>query len=98
MSANYYGMYGRNGYGIMSSWDRVQRSERYLGGGGICKKFIMLSEAKKWARDSFQQNVCINGEHPRHGKLYFPDECDLNQLLFAKNLKLKKAVIHHDKD
>ena len=93
----FYGVYGPNGYGVRGSWTKVCDAEKYLGSRN-CKKFATLAEAKEWARDSFQQNVCVNGEHPRHGKLYFPNECDLNQLLFAKNLKLRKAVIHHVKE
>lgn len=94
---NYYGVYGRNGYGVMGNWDRVCGVERYLGDKN-CKKFALFSEAQEWARQSFQDNICVNGEHPRHGKLYFSDEYPLNHVLFAKNLKLRKAVIHHVKE
>ena len=93
----FYAVYGPNGYGVVGSWSKVCSVEKYLGGRN-CKKFATLAEAKKWARVSFQENVCIDGEHPRHGRLYFKDEYDVNTVLFAKNLKLRKAVIHHGGD
>lgn len=90
----FYAVYGRNGYGVMGNWQKVCDVAQYLGGMN-CKKFALFSEAQKWARESFQNNICVNGEHPRRGRLYFTDEYGVNKVVFAKNLCLKKAVIHH---
>lgn len=90
----FYAVYGRNGYGVMDSWEKVGDVEKYLGGKN-CKKFLLFSEAQEWARESFRNNICVNGEHPRHGKLYFSNEYGVNKVVFAKNLRLKKAVILH---
>ena len=94
---SFYGVYGPYGYGVMGSWGKVCDVAKYLG-GMKCKKFATLAEAKEWARESFQDNVCIAGEHPRHGRLYLTDEYDVNTVQFAKNLKLRKAVIYHGVD
>lgn len=97
----YYSVFGTNGCGVVTSWERVNKARNYLRSFN-CRLFDNFVEAEAYSLEKLWE--CIAKSHLMD-KCIFPEYLELQKLIFISHLikrdepekKLLPLIIKHSK-
>lgn len=79
MNKNYYGIYGKNGYGVYDDYEKVQSAAKYIVKFNN-KKFLNINDAKMYSEMGF---VVLN---KMDVALIMPKKISINRTYYLKDL------------